>query len=622
MVVSPSRRAVLGGVATVALGLGRALPALAQAAGPGPLTLSPAASPKDKGDVAALNAFLEDVYEAALSLSPEAQTYRGRKTNYDRWDDDSDTFAELATERTRQALKLLRQGWDPAKLPPPARLNYRLFENQCEIEIAALRWRAWNYPLNHLGGRHTDIPSFLVNAHQVADVGDARAYLARLEGIPRLIQQTIDRGYDSAAKGIIPPKFSLTRMRPDIRSVIEGVPFDESGEDNLLFVDFKEKVGALSIPQAEKDKLIAECRRILVEKVKPAYQALDVAAGKLEEQATEEDGVWKLPDGDAYYRLAVKMQTTTDMTPDQIHTLGLKHVGLLQAEMRGIMAKVGFKGSLQEFFQHLRTDPQFFFSNDEAGRAGYLAHCEKVLADFTARLDEWFITKPKAPLVVKAVEPYREKTSPPAFYNQPSPDGSRPGIFYANLSNMAEMSKWQSDAIIYHEGIPGHHMQIAISQELGDVPSFRRFSFYGAYIEGWGLYSEMLPKEVGFYQDPYADFGRLTTQIWRAVRLVVDSGIHAKKWTRAQAIDYFASNTPLNRAQVEREVNRYIVSPGQATSYYVGMLRIMELREQAKQELGKKFDLRKFHDLVLRTGAVPLEVLAEQVKDWIKVQKA
>lgn len=610
-----SRRTLLGAAATLALIAG-GLPALAQS-GPGPLTLSPAATPKAKDDVTALNAFLEEVFEAGVSLSPEMQTYLGRKTNYDRWDDDSDAFAALAVERTRTALKLLRQGWDPARLPPAAKLNYRLFENRCELEIAALQWRPYGYPLNHLGGRHTGIPSFLANAHDIADIGDARAYLARLEGIPRVIQQTIDRGYDSAAKGIIPPKFSLTKMRPDIRSVITGAPFN-GGADSALYADFKGKVTALDIPQADKDKLVAEAARILVEKVKPAYEALDVAAGKLEAQATQEDGVWKLPDGATYYRFVVKQDTTTDLTPNQIHELGLKHVAELQKEMQGIMRKVEFKGTLPEFFHHLRTDPKFYFSNDDAGRAAYLAHCEKILAEFTARLDEWFITKPKAPLVVKRVEAYREKSAPPAFYNQPSPDGSRPGIFYANLADMREMAKWQSDAIVYHEGIPGHHMQIAIAQELGDdVPSFRRFGFYGAYTEGWGLYSEMLPKEQGFYQDPYADFGRLTTQIWRAVRLVVDSGIHAKKWTREQAVDYFVANTPLNRDQVIREVDRYIVNPGQATSYYVGMLRIMELRDKARRELGAKFDLKGFHEVVLRTGAVPLDILGEQVDAWI-----
>lgn len=614
-----SRRQILA-VAAALAGAAAATPAMAQSL-PGPLSLSPAATPTGRGDVAALNAFFAETFEAGVSLSPETQTSLGRKTNYDRWNDDSDAFADAAIARSHQALALLRQGWDPAQLPAEARLNYRLFESQCETEIAAHRWRSHGYVLNHLYGRHTSIPTFLVNQHDVADLSDARAYLARLDGIPRLIQQNIDRGLDGAAKGILPPKFSLTKMRPDIRSVIKGAPFD-TGPENPLYADFKKKVGALEILAVEKDKLVAEAARILTTRVKPAYEALDAAVTKLEAQAGTDDGAWKLPDGAAYYQFAVATETTTSMSPDQVHDLGLKHVALLQADMRGIMAKVGFKGSLPEFFQYLRHDPQFYYANDDAGRAAYLSHCEQVLAEFQARLDEWFITKPKAPLVVKRVEPYREKSAPPAFYNQPTPDGSRPGIFYANLADMREMAKWQADAIVYHEGLPGHHLQIAISQELGDVPEFRRFASYGAYIEGWGLYSERLPKEYGFYKDPYADFGRLTTQIWRAVRLVVDSGIHARRWARDQAINYFVDNTPLNRDQVIREIDRYIVNPGQATSYYVGMLRILELRDTARKNLGDRFDLRGFHEVVLRTGAVPLDVLGEQVAAWVAGVKA
>lgn len=616
-----SRRRMLAGTAGLALtASGLPLPALAQGL-PGPLSLSDAARPRDKGDAAALHAFFAEIYEAELSLSPETQTQRGRKTGYDRWDDDSDAFAEAAIGRTRQALSLLRQGWDPAALGPADRLNFRLFEVQCETEIEAHRWRGHAYPLSHLYGRHTGIPTFLANQHAVKDVSDARAYLSRLNGIATVIQNSIRRGEDAAARGVIPPKFSLTKMRPDIRAVITGAPFDQ-GPDSAILADFRKKVAVLSIPQTEKAKLLAEASRILTSRVKPAYEALDAAVARLEAVATHEDGVWKLPEGDLYYRFRVKSSTTTGMSPDEVHDLGLKHVGLLQKDMHEIMRKVEFHGSLREFFDHLRNDPRFQFSNDDSGRALYLAHCEKVIADFSKRLDEWFITKPKAPVIVKRVEPYRERSAPPAFYNQPAPDGSRPGIFYANLADMREMTRWQADAIVYHEAIPGHHMQIAISQELGDVPDFRRYSFFGAYIEGWGLYAERLPKEYGFYQDPYADFGRLTTQIWRAVRLVVDSGIHARRWTREQAIAYFVENTPLNRDQVIREVDRYIVSPGQATSYYVGMLRILDLRDKARQVLGAKFDLRGFHEVVLRTGAVPLDVLGEQVDAWIAARKA
>lgn len=612
-----SRRQLLAGTAGLALTVASPSSVFAAQGLPGPLALSPAAQPKGKGDATALNAFFAEIYEAGLALSPETQTSRGRKTNYDRWDDGSDAFIEAALSQTRQSLDLLHQGWDPSQLAPADSLNFRVFEAQSSAQIDGYRWRYHRYPLNHLYGRHTGIPTFLANQHRVDDVSDARAYLSRLNGIAAVLQTVIQRGEEAAARGIMPPKFSLTKMRPDIRSVITGAPFDQ-GPDSAMFADFKKKVAALTIAQEEKDKLIAEAATILLTKVKPAYEALDAAVAKQEAVASQDDGAWKLPDGDAYYRYCVKNSTTTDMSPDQIHALGLKHVALLQQDMHAIMKQVKFQGTLQEFFNYLRNDPKFYFSEDDAGRAGYLAHCEQVIADFSKRLDEFFITKPKAPVVVKRVETYREKSAPPAFYSQPSPDGSRPGIFYANLANMREAAKWQIDAIVYHEAVPGHHMQIAISQELGGVPDFRRYGFFGAYVEGWGLYAERLPKEYGFYQDPYADFGRLTTQIWRAVRLVVDSGIHAKRWTREQAIDYFVANTPLNRDQVIREIDRYIVNPGQATSYYVGMLKILELRDKAKKAMGAKFDLRAFHDLVLRTGAVPLDVLGQQVDAWIK----
>lgn len=291
-------------------------------------------------------------------------------------------------------------------------------------------------------------------------------------------------------------------------------------------------------------------------------------------------------------------------------------------EMKAIMKKVGFKGDLQQFFAFMRDDPQFYYPDTAEGKAAYLAEATRIIDTMKSRLDELFIVKPKADMVVKAVEPFREQSAGKAFYEQPSMDGSRPGIYYANLYRMSGMPKYQMEALAYHEGIPGHHMQIAIAQELENVPKFRKFGGYTAYIEGWGLYTEFLPKEIGMYQDPYSDFGRLAMELWRACRLVVDTGLHDKKWTREQAIQYLVDNTPNSKGEAVNAIERYIVMPGQATAYTVGMLKLLELREKAKTALGDKFDIRQFHDVVLKNGAVPLDVLEQLVDQYIQSAKA
>ena len=291
-------------------------------------------------------------------------------------------------------------------------------------------------------------------------------------------------------------------------------------------------------------------------------------------------------------------------------------------EMREIKDKVGFKGDLKAFMQFMKTDKQFYYPNTAEGKQRYLDEATAMIDNMKTRLDELFIVKPKADLKVKAVEAFREKAAGKAFYQQPAPDGSRPGIYYANLYDMEAMPTYQMEALAYHEGIPGHHMQIAISQELEGVPKFRKFGGYTAYIEGWGLYSELVPKEMGLYEDPYSDFGRLAMELWRACRLVVDTGIHEMKWTRQQGIDYYVNNTPNATSDGVKMVERHVVMPSQATAYKVGMLKILELREAAKVKLGDKFDIREFHDVVLKNGAVPLNVLESFVDQWVASKSA
>jgi len=353
--------------------------------------------------------------------------------------------------------------------------------------------------------------------------------------------------------------------------------------------------------------------------VKPAYEKLIAYTTQLEKKATEDDGCWKFPDGDEFYNAALERTTTTNLTADEIHEIGLKEVARIQGEMKEIMKKVHFKNdNLQDFFKFMREDKQFYFSNDSAGKKAYMAKAVEIINTMKAQLDKLFVTQPKAPIEVKAVEAFREKSATGAFYEEPALDGSRPGRYYINLYTMQDQPIYQMEALAYHEGIPGHHMQIAIAQELKNMPKFRKNGGNTAYQEGWALYSEQLGKEIGFYSDPYSDFGRLSMEIFRAARLVVDTGIHRKKWSRKKAIDYFLANIPNPEGDCIKEIERYIVWPSQATGYKIGMLKILELREKAKKELGDKFSLKEFHEVILTNGPLPLSLLEENVNNWIK----
>ena len=422
--------------------------------------------------------------------------------------------------------------------------------------------------------------------------------------------------------GVLLPKFVFEKVLEDSRNVIKGKPFASSKETSTLLNDFKIKVEKLNLPEKEELNLIAEAEKALVASVQPAYEKLIAKLEDQEQRATTEDGVWKFAKGEEFYKNRLKRITTTDLSANAIHEIGLIEVERIHGEMEAIMKRVGFKGTLEDFFEFMRTDKQFYYENTAEGKEKYLAEATKIINTMKARLDDLFLTKPKAEIVVKAVEAFREKSAGKAFYQQPAIDGSRPGTYYANLYDMSAMPTYQMEALAYHEGIPGHHMQIAIAQELDSIPMFRKFSRYTAYIEGWGLYSEKVPKEIGFYSDPYSDFGRLAAELWRSCRLVVDTGIHSKKWTREEGIEYYKANTPNSEGECVKMVERHIVMPGQATAYKIGMNKIIELREEAKIQLEKDFDLREFHDVVLLNGAVPLNILEEMVQDWVDSKKA
>ena len=592
-----------------------ATPAIAQTA---------AAAPVASGEVdqnAAIMAFFEEYDAQQLARSPLGKSYRGIKdSDYGKWDDGSDAAEARNHEAERSALKEMRARFDPAKLSPENQLSYRLFEKRAARSEGAYKYNDYGYIFDQMNGAQSQIPAFLINIHRIDTKSDARAYVNRLYGIGPAMTEAVGQAKTRAAKGIMPPKWVYPYVIADSRNVITGAPFD-GGPDAPLFADFKAKVGKLKITQIEKDILIADAAQALTSAVKPAYEALIAEMTAQEKVAGTDDGVWRFPDGAGYYAERLANYTTTNMTPDQIHELGLAQVARIHKEMGVVQKKMGVKGDLQAFFKYMRTEPKFYAPETEEGRALYLSETQKAQDAVTPLLPKWFGILPKAPLVVKPVEAFREKSAGKAFYQRPAPDGSRPGTYYANLYKMADMPLTEVEALFYHEGIPGHHLQLAIQTELKDVPAFRQFGGVTAYSEGWGLYSEKLAKDMGLYTDPARDFGRLQLELHRAIRLVVDSGLHHKRWTREQAIKYVEDNSADAPGGIVKAIERYIIFPGQATAYMVGRLKISELRGKAQKALGKKFDIRGFHDTVLKSGPVPLDVLEEQVDAWIASRK-
>ena len=565
----------------------------------------------------ALNDWFQDRYEDELARSPMTQTYLGMKDNQDKLDDASQLADNETAALAESRLEEIRRDFDIDRLDKQTALSYRLFEFATEDQLASHKFAGNEYVFQHMGGPHSDFPSFMINFHRVETVEDAQGYISRLGEAQRYLGQYADKAQAQFENGVVLPKFVYGKISEASRNVISGAPFSE-GEDSPIFADIKGKINELSIDPERKKSLIEDAKSALLGSVQPAYLSLLNMFAEHEKGASEDDGAWKLPNAADYYAARLRHYTTTDMTADEIHEIGLKEVARIQDEMREIMEQVGFDGTLKEFFDFLRSDPQFVFSNDDAGRASYMSEATEIIDDMKGRLDGLFITKPKADILVKRVEPFREATAFGAFYNRPAPDGSRPGTYYINLKDVKEQPKYLMQALAYHEGIPGHHMQIAIAQELEGLPKFRTLGGHTSYIEGWALYSEAVPKELGLYTDPYSDFGRLSMEIFRAARLVVDTGIHTKKWTREQAVQYYLNNIPNPEGDVRAEIDRYIVWPGQATAYKIGMLKIQDLRKDAETRLGDRFDIREFHDVVLANGSVPLKVLEELVNDWVK----
>lgn len=567
-----------------------------------------------------LSAFFERTFEEDLKRSPLFQSYLGKKWDYDKWDDISDKQADERVAIAKERLATL-DAFDTTQLSEQEQLSLRLYKLGIERDLANDKFRHHRYIVHQFRAAHTQVPSFLINIHSVKSEDDAKAYIGRLNNVSTYFDQVIAQMKIREDLGVFPPAWAYDQMIDASKNVVSGAPFDGSETESTLWEDFQNKVSALDIEETKKQALLDDAKAALINSVQPAYNKFIDALAHQQTLTPEGDGVWRLPDGDKWYQNRLNWFTTTDLTAEEVHQIGLDNVERIHNAMRAIMQKVGFEGTLQEFFVFMREDDQFYLPSTDAGRQQYLDDAKKAIDDMRDAIPEYFGILPQAPMIVKRVEAFREQSAGKAFYQSPAQDGSRPGIYYANLFDMKAMPTYQLEALAYHEGIPGHHMQRTIAQELEGVPQFQKFLSFTAYTEGWGLYTEELAKDMGFYQDPYSDFGRLAMELWRACRLVVDTGIHSKQWSREKAVDYLVENTPNPQYDAQKAIERYIAMPGQATAYMIGKLKIMELREKAMNELGDKFDWKGFHDEILQYGPVPLSILEENIETWISSQK-
>ncbi|MCY4358903.1 MAG: DUF885 domain-containing protein [Gammaproteobacteria bacterium] len=575
-----------------------------------------------------LTVWLDQQFNQQLDFSPQMRSVLGQKTGYHQLDNATLEAEQKILDWQRHSVASMHNDFDYANLTEDGKLSWDMWEYALQQAEAAFPYRQYRYFFGR-GGPHASLPSFMISFHLIESVGDLQAYIARLREIDRVLAELLERTRQQAEQGIRPPRFSYRYALTEIGQVTSGVPFNSSDEspNSPIWSDLQTKVGNLVqsglLNDDEAQVYLEEAREVLAGEVMVAYQEIrQWLELDINNTTSEPQGVWALPNGDGYYRQRLSQMTTLELTADEIHNIGLDEVERLLAEMEAVKKSTGFAGTLQEFFVFVRQDKQFFFPDTEQGRQDYLNINNEYLKRINEKLPLFFGRLPKAPLVVRRVESFREQPGAAQHYRQGSPDGSRPGVFYSHMSDMSTLAKWQIEDIAYHEGNPGHHMQISIQQELTDVPRFRTQYRTTAYTEGWGLYAEFLAKEMGGYQDPYSEFGRLAGEIWRAVRLVVDTGIHARQWSEEQAVEFFLENSPIPEGAVRSEVQRYFANPGQATAYKIGMLNFQQARTEAEASLGEAFDLREFHDVVLGAGAVPMPILHARVQRWVEKKLA
>lgn len=577
-----------------------------------------------------LNEWFEQHFEMELMMSPMSLTSLGRKDRYGEIDDMSEAAEIKQLEWKRNTVIEMKDGFDYEELSDDAKLSYDLWEYQYKLAEKGAKFRRSAYVFNQMNGVHAYLPTFMMSFHKVESLSDMQAYVSRLSELGRAMNQLVDRAKLNASEGVRPPRFAYEVVQEQALAIITGAPFTESETDSSLWADTRQKISSMidaqTITQAQGDELLASAKIALTKNFAPSYQNLIAFVdADIDNTSEQSQGIHANPNGEAYYAYRLNAMTTTDMTADQIHQLGLSEVKRLRAEMEVLKETSDFKGTLQEFFAYIRDsrdNEKFYFPNTDEGRQGYIDDATAAIDNIKKELPNYFGILPKGDLIVKRVESFREQDGAPQHYFSGTPDGSRPGVYYAHLSDMSTMPKNELEVIAYHEGLPGHHMQIAIAQELEGVPTFRTQARFTAYSEGWALYSEKLAKEMpNTFTDVHSDFGRLGSEIWRAIRLVVDTGMHSKKWSEQQAIEFFSENSPAPLETIRTEIRRYMVWPGQATSYKIGMIDIQRLRKKSETELGDKFDIKAFHDTILGGGALPLSMLDRKVTSWIALQK-
>ena len=581
----------------------------------------------EKSETEKLNAWFEVKYEEELMMSPLSLTFQGRKDRYNEIDDMSEATQLKRIKWKGDSVEEMKSTFSYSKLSDAAKISYDLWEHQYESALAGKAFMRRGYVFHQMSGTHSFFPTLMMNYHTVETEQDMTDYISRVSAIGAAMADLTGQAKLAAGEGVRPPRFAYEIVMKESKAIISGAPFDDSGTDSTLWADANTKVSALvkadTITQKQGDGLIKAVRTALINDFAPGYDDLIAfMADDLKNTSEEALGVHALPEGDEFYKYRLKSITTTDMTADQIHQLGLDEVKRIRGEMEVIKKKDGFKGTLQEYFAYIRDskdDEKFYYDNTDEGRQGYIDDATAAIENLKKELPNYFGILPKADLVVKRVEAFREQDGAPQHYYSGTPDGSRPGVYYAHLSDMKAMPKNELEVIAYHEGLPGHHMQISIAQELKGIPKFRTQAGSTAYVEGWALYTEALAKEMpNTYVTLGSDFGRLGSEMWRAIRLVVDTGMHHKKWSQQRAVDFFAQNSPAPLETIETEIRRYLVIPGQATAYKIGMIDIQRLRKMAEDQLGDKFDIKAFHDTVLGGGALPLDMLERQVKNWIE----
>lgn len=561
--------------------------------------------------------FFEEAFDERIGYFPQKLTLFGRSERQDELNDYSESgevgYANLA-RRHLQAVDAFDQG----SLTPAQRLNCELFRRDCEEILERFELRFQRYALDQKFGLHAEFPAFMINMHRVADEDDAKHYVARLRAFSEACEQLIESIVLRQDRGVVLPSFLIEQIISDCSRVITDLRQPHGG---MLADDFRRKLDAAeAVPASARASLLEWCQRALLDRVEPAYRRLMAFMQTQLVGAPAQGGMCSLPSGEAYYLSCLKWETSTDLPPQQIYEMGLSEVARLHDEIRQLMPRVGFAGDLHAFFDFTRSHPGFYYPQTPEGRRSYLQDLNKVIERVQRHLPDLFHVLPSDALQVRPVEPHREPTAGMAFYHGPAADGSRPGTFYINLYDLQQLPSFTMEALAFHEALPGHHMQFAIANRLEALPSFRRYANYNAYVEGWGLYAERFTHEAGLYADAYGEYGRLTMELKRACRLVVDPALHARGWTREQAVEYLYENLPASRAQCEAEIDRYLVMPGQATTYTLGLLEILRLREQSRDMLGDRFDQRAFHDALLGFGPLPLDTLARQTDAWTQSQ--